>query len=484
MKVQQKRPQPPPYLTKIPIVEPAHPDDSGLIRQLRERTQKSRARIAGAPWVMILGFAILILIGTVLLKLPWSAAPDKLITWEEAFFTATSAITVTGLAVRVTATDFSIFGQVMILLLLQVGGIGFVAFSVLLYRLIGRRITLQNRFIVQQSLGTNEASGVLNLALYVLGITLLLEAIGATLLWLRWRTAMPESEALWYAIFHAVSTYCNAGFDLFSGTDRGMLFGFGADPYSLAVLGALITFGGLGITVMYDLWSYRYDRSLSLHTRLTLILTVVFTVVGLGVMLIDSKAHTLLFSHMRWDERIAVQLFTVISARTAGFTIIPLDQISESSQLMILLWMFMGGAPGSMAGGVTTSTVAVLLVAVIATARGHRAAVAFGRTLPLETIAKAVAIMTVSSLLVVIVTMLISLQHEGALFHVAFETVSAFANAGYSINFTDDLNSWGRYLIAFTMFWGRLGPLTIVVALTESEQPTLITYPEEPVIMG
>ncbi len=484
MKEREKRPLPPPYQTKISIAEPVHHDDSGLVRQLRERTHKGKMRISGAPWVMIIGFALLIFVGTLLLKLPWSAAPGQLITWEEAFFTATSAVTVTGLAVRVTANDFSFFGQVMILLLLQVGGIGFVAFSVLLYRLIGRRITLQTRFIVQQSLGANEAGGVLNLALYVLGITILLEATGALLLWLRWRTAMPEGEALWLAIFHAVSTYCNAGFDLFSGTDRGMLFGFGADPYSLAVLGGLITFGGLGITVMYDLWSYRRDRSLSLHTRLTLILSAVLTVIGLLIMVMDQKADTLLFSTLRWDERLAVQLFTVVSARTAGFSIIPLDQISEASQLMILLWMFMGGAPASMAGGVTTSTVAVLLVAVVATARGKQSAVAFGRTLPLETIAKAVAIMTVSSLLVVIVTLIISLQHEGALFAVAFETVSAFANAGYSINFTDDLNSLGRYLIAFTMFWGRLGPLTIVVALTQSEQPTLITYPEEPVIMG
>jgi trk system potassium uptake protein TrkH len=362
--------------------------------------------------------------------------------------------------------------------------VGFIAFSVLLYRLVGRRITLQTRFIVQQSLGTHEASGVIQLALYVLGITLALEAIGALLLWLRWRTVMPDGEALWLAIFHAISSYCNAGFDLFAGAGRGVLFGFGADWVTLSVMGALIILGGLGITVMYDLWSYRFDHNLSLHTRLTLLLTLVLTLIGMTIMLLDSNYNAPIFNNMTHNERTAVELFTVVSARTAGLTVIPLEQLSESVQLMILIWMFIGGAPASMAGGVTTSTLAVLLVAVVATARGHQAAVTFGRSLPSETIAKAVAIMTVSSLLVVVVTMILALRHEGSLFQVAFEVVSAFSNTGYSLNFTGELDSLGRYLIAFTMFWGRLGPLTIVIALAQSEQPTLIRYPEEAVIMG
>jgi trk system potassium uptake protein TrkH len=263
-----------------------------------------------------------------------------------------------------------------------------------------------------------------------------------------------------------------------------VLFGYGTDWYTLAVLGTLIILGGLGITIIYDLWNYRKDRMLSLHTKLTLILSVIITGIGMLIMLIDSDFNSPVLNYMAWGERTAVELFTVVSARTAGVTIVPLEQLSESSQLMILLSMFIGAAPASMAGGVTTSTLAVLLVAVLATARGHQAAVAFGRTLPLETIAKAVAIMTVSSLLVVIVTMILALRHEGSLFVVAFEVISAFSNTGYSLNFTSELDSIGRLLIIFTMFWGRLGPLTIVVALAQSEQPTLINYPEEPVIIG
>ncbi len=470
-----------PYETTIPIKQTnaaiADIVDGLIIRPKAKRTLKG-------PWVMILGFALLILFGTLLLKLPMAASPGTTITWEDALFTATSATTVTGLGVRSTVNDFSFIGQIFILLILQVGGIGFVAFSVLLYRLIGRRITLETRFLVQQSLGTNEASGVIQLALYVLGITLALEGVGALFLWLRWRQSMPDGEALWLAIFHAISSYCNAGFDLFAGAGRGVLFGYGTDWYTLAVLGALITLGGVGITVMYDLWSYRRTRMLSLHTKLTLLLTVIITSLGMGVMVLDSNSNSLVLNYLPRSERIAVELFTVISARTAGVTIVPLEELSEATQLMLMLSMFVGAAPASMAGGVTISTLAVLLVAVIATARGHQAAVTFGRTLPLETIAKAVAIMTVSSLLVVIVTMILVLRHEGSLFVVAFEVISAFSNTGYSLNFTSELDSIGRLLIIFTMFWGRLGPLTIVVALAQSEQPTLITYPEEPVIMG
>ncbi len=419
-----------------------------------------------------------------MLKLPWSAAPGHTITWGDALFTSTSATTVTGLAVLNTATDFSIFGQFVILFLLQVGGVGFIAFSVLFFRLIGRRITLQNRFMVQQTIGTQEVSGALRLALYVLGITLAVEAVGAVLLWLRWRTSMPELQAIWYALFHSISSYCNAGFDLYSGTDQGALFGYGADWYTLAVMGTLILLGGFGITVMYDMWSFRLDRNLSMNTKITLAMTIGLTVVGMAIFLADGEFHRTIFPALRLDQRFAVGFFTVVSARTAGLTILPIQTLSEATQMMIMIWMFVGGAPASMAGGVSTSTLGVLLISVIATSRGMNSATAFQRTLPFETIAKAVAIMTVSTLLVVIVTLFLSLRHEGAIFTVAFEVVSAFANAGYSLDFTSDMDSVGRMTIAFTMFWGRLGPLTIVVALAQRQQPTLLHYADERVMLG
>ena len=435
------------------------------------------------PWMLIMGFAMIIVLGTLLLKLPWAAASGETLSWGEAFFTATSATTVTGLAVVTTSTDFSLVGQVIILFLLQIGGVGFIAFSVLLFRLVGRRINLQTRFVVQQSLGAQKGSGVLQLALYVLMITVILEGIGAFFLWLRWRTQMPDGQALWYAIFHSISSYCNAGFDLFAGSKQGVLFGFGNDWYTLTVMGLLVLAGGFGITVMYDLWSYHSESTLGLNTKFTLISTAIFTLLGLGIMLLDGNLYHLLGENYAWHENLAVSTFTIISARTAGLTIIPLEQLSQSTQLLILIWMFIGGAPASMAGGIRSSAIAVIVVAVVATARGRSSAI-FGRSLPVETIAKAVAILIVSIFLILSMTFILAMRHEGEIFTVAFEVISAFSNTGYSLNFTSNLDTVGRCLIAFTMFWGRLGPLTIVIALAQSEDPALIRYPEEPVILG
>ncbi len=466
------------------------PDDQAHARDLADAElevhthARQKTAFSEGPWVLILGFALIIAAGTLVLKLPWAAAPNTSIGWGDALFTATSATTVTGLVVLNTALDFSIFGQVVILVLLQVGGVGFISFSVLLFRLIGRRLTLQNRFIVQQSLGTDEASGVLNLALYVLGVTLTIEALGALLLWLRWRQTLSGGQALWYALFHAISSYCNAGFDLFSGTSQGVLFGYGTDWYTLLVMGLLILLGGIGIAIMYDVWSYRDDRNLSINTRITILLGIALTVVGVAAMFSDMRLHGTVMAENSMAERFAVSLFTMISSRTAGLTILPLDSLGETTQMIILLWMFIGGSPASMAGGITTSTVGVLLISVVATVRGLDAAAAFGRTIPFETVAKAVAIVTVSTLLVALVTLVIVVRHEGEIFTVAFEVVSAFANAGYSLDFTADLGRFDRLLVALTMFWGRLGPLTVVVALAQRRQPTLVRYPEEPIILG
>jgi len=477
------------YLVIIPLSSPATPQpESNPIAIEWVPPQNKNVRSGHklqTPQVLIIGFALLIAIGTLLLKLPAAAAPGVTISWMDAFFTATSAITVTGLVVRTTATDFSHAGQIIILILIQVGGVGFISFSVLLLRLIGRRVTLNERFVIQQSLGAEKATGVGQLALYILGVTLSLEAVGAALLWLRWRTTFPDGEALWLAIFHAISAYCNAGFDLYSGTEQGVLFGYGTDAVTLGIMGILILLGSFGITVLYDLSARHRSRTpLALNTRITLTLSLVLTVTGTGLMLLDRNIHTAVLDHLPFQEKFLVSLFTIVSARTAGLTILPLEELSQATQAVIMILMFIGGAPASMAGGISTSALGVLLISVIATARGRSSAVLFDRTVPVETISKSVAIITVSFLLVASMTLILALRGVGDIFVESFEVISAFANAGYSLNFTTQLDNWGRFLIAFTMFWGRLGPLTIVVALAQSEQPMLIHHPEEPVILG
>jgi len=246
------------------------------------------------------------------------------------------------LGVLTTATDLTRFGQLVILFLLQVGGVGFIAFSVLLFRLVGRRVTLNERFIIQQSLGGERLvsfsrqwgrlGSAANLALYVLVVTLAIEAVGTILLWLRWRTELPDGEALWLALFHAVSSYCNAGFDLFTGSGRSPVFGFDSDYFTLAVMSVLIILGGVGVAVLYDVVSFFRNRMLALNTRITLLLSGALLLVGLGVMLLDRQLYQTTLASYSAGEQLAVSVFTVVSARTAGLTILPLERNSARAR--------------------------------------------------------------------------------------------------------------------------------------------------------
>jgi len=219
--------------------------------------------------ILVAGFAAIILVGTLLLMLPASSAMDRPLTFMEALFTATSATTVTGLVVLTTATDLSMFGQLVVLLLIEVGGVGFIAFSVVLFALIGRRLGVAERMLVQQSLGVMEAERIVRFTIYVLGVTIGVQLVGALLLWVRWAPTVGITRGAYLALFHAVSAFCNAGFDLFAGTGS-VLFGYGRDPWTLTVMMALIIIGGLGILVFMDLITYPRDRRLSVHTRLML----------------------------------------------------------------------------------------------------------------------------------------------------------------------------------------------------------------------
>ncbi len=443
---------------------------------------KSYTSAATGSQRLILGFALIIFVGTVLLRLP-IASTGAPVSWLDALFTSTSAVTVTGLTVFSTANTYSLFGQWVILLLLQVGGIGFIAISVVLYRLVGRSIGMQDRFLLKQSLGVDESSNILRLTIYVIGIVVGLEVMGAFLLFVRWSDTMPIPTAAYRALFHAASSFCNAGFDLFAGTSEPVLFGYGRDPWSLGVLALLILIGGFGLPVVDDLLRWPRAR-LSVHTKIILVATLFLTLFGGIVLIVDEHISGGLLSVLPLDDQIYVGFFTIISARTAGVTILPLEQLSEASKLILIIWMFIGGGPSSMAGGVTTNTVAVLALAMLATVRGQPQAVAFGRAIPFETVMKAMAVMTVSTLLVAGMTLLLSLLHIDNLLVSGFEVVSAFSNTGYSLGLTGHLTPAGKIIISFVMFWGRLGPLTLVVVLAQRQRPSLITYPDEKLSLG
>ena len=435
--------------------------------------------------ILIAGFAGIILIGTILLNLPAATQTPGSLPWLDALFTAVSATTVTGLVVTSTYDTFSIFGQIVILILIQVGGVGFITLSVVLFRLIGRRVSLYERNLLRQTLGVEAGEGIVQLTLAVLAVTVIIELIGAALLFTQWVQIMDWRQAAYYSIFHSVSAFCNAGFDLFTGLDDPVVTYTQRNPLILMVMSVLITIGTLGITVIYDLIEWPRDRHLSLHTRLVLPFTLILMAIGTVLVMIDEvfvggDALAIFSVGERW----LVAFFTVVSSRTAGITLIPMDEMGNASQLVIMVWMFIGGAPASMGGGVGLSTVAVVLVTLASTARGYNDVRIFERTLPTETIVKAVAVLTVSIALVVSVTLLLLLLGADDLFAVAFEVISAFSNTGYSLGITSGFGPAGKLLLAFTMFWGRLGPLTLIVALAQRHRTTLIHYPEEKIIIG
>lgn len=435
--------------------------------------------------ILVLGFAAIILIGSLLLTLPIATEPAGGVTWPEALFTATSAVTVTGLVVVTTETTFSTFGEIVILGLIQVGGVGFITLSVVLFRLIGRRVSIYERVLLTQTLGVGASTGVVRLTVAVLGITLVIEFTGALLLFTQFIQVLAWPQAIYFSIFHAVSAFCNAGFDLFQGLDDPVLQVTRHSPVSMIAMALLITIGTMGIVAIYDLLVWPRRRNLSLHTRLVLPLILFLTVSGTLILMLD---ETFVSGHALGEfpvwQRWLVAFFSVVSSRTAGLTFIPMADLGQGSQLLLLIWMFIGGAPASMGGGVGLTTVAVVVVTLWCTVRGYNEARAFARTLPVETILKAVAILTVSTALVVIVTLALTLLGDGDLFPLAFEVVSAFSNTGYSLGITGDLSPVGRILIILTMFWGRLGPLTLVVALAQRRRQTLIRYPEEKIIIG
>jgi trk system potassium uptake protein TrkH len=454
------------------------------VRKYYQQNPQQTTPAYGAK-ILVVGFAVIILVGTVLLRLPVATQGPVSLTWLEALFTATSATTVTGLVVVSTAPTFSLFGEIIILLLIQVGGIGFITLSVVLFRLIGRRMSIYERNLLRQSLGVEGLGGVVRLTLMVFGITVFIELLGALLLFTQWVQVMPWPNAIYYSIFHSISAYCNAGFDLFLGLDDPLLHFSRENITILVVLSLLITIGTLGITVIYDVIAWPRDRHLSLHTKLVLPFTIILTLVGTLLILIEENfAGGNALSDLAGNRSGWVALFTVVSSRTAGITLVPMDALGEASQLVITAWMFIGGAPASMGGGVGLSTIAVLLLTLGAAVQGHANPRIFGKTIPTETLLKATAVLTVSIMLVLVITFVVTILEPVSIFPIGFEVVSAFSNTGYSVGISGELGTVSRLLIAFTMFWGRLGPLTLIVALAQRRHSSLVKYPEEKIIIG
>ncbi|PRX25285.1 trk system potassium uptake protein TrkH [Orenia metallireducens] len=444
-----------------------------------------RLILAKTKWLtparfLTMGYLIVISIGAFLLSLPMATVNGQGLNLVDALFTATSATAVTGLIVVDTATYLTRFGQSVVLLLIQIGGFGFMTTSTLFALLLGRKITFRERIIIREELNHFSLSGVIKLARYVIVLTLAIELSGALLLFFKFKNNLPLSQAIFFSVFHAISAFCNAGFALFSNS----LENFIGDYYINFVITTLFILGGLGFAVIADLYQKRRFKALSLNSKLVLVTTLILILIGtIGIFLLElSNPDT--FGELTLKDELISAYFQGVTPRTAGFNTIPIGKLTQGSLFLIIILMFIGASPGSTGGGLKTTTIGVLIVATYSLIIGKQDVELFKRRLSQITVYKALAVTIVSLLVIIMATLTLSITERFDFIHVFFETVSAYATVGLSTGITGDLSTIGRVLITIIMFTGRVGPLTLAMALGEREKNNKIRYPEEKILIG
>lgn len=434
------------------------------------------------PRILALGLLVLIGTGTMLLSLPVATETGVPITFIDALFTATSATAVTGLTVVHTANTFSLFGEIVILVLIQVGGLGFMTMSVLAALVLGRKITLRERLLIQESLNQNRIEGVVRLARAVLLFTLAFEGVGAALLAIRFVPDLGWGRGIYYAIFHAVSAFCNAGFDLFPAS----LTGYRDDYLVNLVIAGLIISGGLGFAVLLEVYQLRHWRKLSLHSKLVLSTTGILLGSGFLAVLLLEFNNQVTLGQLPVGQRLLPAFFQAVVPRTAGFSTLPIESLRPVT-LFVMMWlMFIGASSGSTGGGIKTNTFSALLLSLYSMLTGRTETWAFRRQLPPTTIFKAYAVSTMAMMVVGVAVMVLLLTEKAGFEQILFEVFSAFGTVGLSTGITPSLTPAGRIVISLVMYIGRLGPLTLGFALAQQAQRRKQTwhYPEETILVG
>lgn len=438
--------------------------------------------------VLALGFLALILVGTVLLSLPSATVTHKPLTLFESLFTATSAVCVTGLVAVDTGTVFSGFGQAILLVLIQVGGLGFMVFATLLMHLLGRRISLKGRMLLRDSMSGSSMSGLLRLTRIYGLMAAGIELFGAVLLSIRFIPVYGLGKGVWFSVFHAISAFCNAGFDLFG--HFSSLTGYWNDPWVLTVISAMIILGGIGFCVIFEMIQERNWNSFTLHTKIVLLTTASLLLGGM-----------LLYACMEWNNpaTLAVEgsntgtklinaLFQSVTMRTAGFNSVDLGALTGASKLFSVILMFIGASPASTGGGVKTTTVAILLLTVLSTVQGREELQVFKKRLPAGISRRAFAITIIALSAVLICTVVLACaEHDGVpLIDLMFESASAVATVGVSSVGTPNLHMAGRIFLIPCMFLGRVGPMTLALAFASKADSASkrIRYPEEDITIG
>jgi potassium uptake protein, TrkH family len=435
--------------------------------------------------VLAIGFALVILTGAVLLTLPVSSSEGHSTSFLTALFTSTSAVCVTGLVVVDTGTYWSVFGQVVIMLLIQTGGLGFMTFATFIALVLGRKVTLHERLIIQEALNSSTLQGMVKLVKYTLIATFTVEGIGALLLSIGFIPDYGVVKGLYFGLFHAVSAFCNAGFDIVGGFKNLMPYQESA-IVSLTVC-ALIIIGGIGFIVQSEIVTVKKFKKFSLHTKVVLITTAILVFGGALIFLLLEYSNPETMQPLSVKGKLLTSLFASVTPRTAGFNTLDTTKMTQASKLLTIFLMYIGASPGSTGGGIKTSTFAVVLMAVISVIKGREDTEIMEKRIAKDIIYKAIAVVFLSMALISLDVFILSITEKGAqLIEMLYEATSAFGTVGLSLNFSPRLTSIGRVIIILTMYAGRVGPLSLVVALLNKQlkNNSPVKYPEDKVLIG
>ncbi len=440
--------------------------------------------------VILLSFLAVILLGSALLSLPVSSADGNSIPYIDALFTATTATCVTGLVTVPTFSSWSIFGQVVILLLIQVGGLGIVTVMTGLMLLLNRKMGIGDKLLIQDAFNLNTMSGLASFVKKVLIGTFIIEAIGALLYM---TVFIPDfgARGIWISVFTSVSAFCNAGIDIIGDSS---LSGYATDPTVNAVTCLLVILGGIGYIVWWDvlrviksraLGNRRIFKHLTLHTKLAIVATLVFIFAGAVLIFIFEHNNPQTIGQMSLLDKIQVSVFQSVTTRTAGFATVPQEDLTNASSILSLCLMFVGGSPVGTAGGVKTVTVVVLLCSALSTVTNKNETSVFNRTLSADSVRKAVAVVSVFAVIMLSSVILLAASTHASALDIIYEAVSATATVGLSRNLTASLNIFGKAVIIATMYLGRVGPISLAIALGgKTKNRNSISDPTEDISIG
>lgn len=453
--------------------------------QLHKSIRKKR-KIYTPVQILAIGFALIIFIGAVLLTLPISSNSGNFTSIIDCIFTSTSAVCVTGLVTLDTGTYWSYFGKTVILVLIEIGGLGFMSLATLAFLLMGKRITLKQRLVMQEAMNLSSLQGLVKMAKYVLMFTFSVEAIGAVLLSTQFIPEFGIKKGVFYSIFHSVSGFCNAGFDLMG--NFSSVTAYANNAVVILTISALVVIGGLGFYVWAEVYNYKGIKRLSLHSKVVISMSVVLIIGGAILMYIFEMKNIYTIQGMSVKGKFLSSLFASISPRTAGFNSIPLDKMTTAGKFLTIILMFIGGSPGSTAGGIKTATAGVLFMTVVSVVKGREDTEVFKKRINKEIVYRAFAITVISFALVITVTMILSITEQPSIpfEYFLYEATSAFATVGLTLGLTTKLTVVGKVIIALTMYAGRVGPLTIVLALAKNRngKSGTIKYPEDKILVG